>query len=307
METREIRSTFNGLGFGFTIFIVLQQALVGAISFLIKVFAPQIMEAGWYMWVLSYVPLYLIAFPIACLVFRSVPDAGRDYGPPQKIVLSRGKMFQLVLICLGIVYPLNFLSTLISELIAVLKGNEVINPLGEVVFDSNPWVNILFLAIIAPIMEELIFRRMLYKKLSIYGGKTYILLSSFLFSLFHANLYQLLYAFVLGLLFSGITYYTGSIRYSITLHVLVNLIGSGISPFILAYGNELLLSIWGGLILFLMLFGIVLLIRWLLRYGQWIYFPPGAVTARGTDILTTPGMLAYMLVIAALVLLVMAG
>ena len=55
---------------------------------------------------------------------------------------------------------------------------------------------------------------------------TAVLFSVMAFGLFHGNLSQFFYAFGAGLLFGSIYVRTGRLRYTVTLHILVNAIGS---------------------------------------------------------------------------------
>ena len=80
------------------------------------------------------------------------------------------------------------------------------------------------------------FRKLLYDKIGGYGVRTYVLVGAFLFALFHANLSQLLYAFVLGAVFCYIYAHTGKLRYTILLHVAINTIGTMAAP--LSYNTE---------------------------------------------------------------------
>lgn len=84
------------------------------------------------------------------------------------------------------------------------------------------------------------FRKLLYDKIGGYGVRTYVLVGAFLFALFHANLSQLLYAFVLGAVFCYIYAHTGKLRYTILLHVAINTIGTMAAPLFIQYGG-----IWG--------------------------------------------------------------
>src|SRR5699024_9194002 len=79
--------------------------------------------------------------------------------------------------------------------------------------------------IIVPIYEELIFRRFLiYKLRKKYKPIFVIFFNSFLFSLWHLDLEQSIYAFIMGCLFGGL-YYSGYKLWSIIyLHSLINLI-----------------------------------------------------------------------------------
>jgi hypothetical protein len=59
-----------------------------------------------------------------------------------------------------------------------------------------------------------------------YGGKWFVLISALMFGLFHANMYQIPFAFVLGLFFAYTMYRTGNVLIPIFFHFLNNLISS---------------------------------------------------------------------------------
>lgn len=93
-------------------------------------------------------------------------------------------------------------------------------------FYSAPLIlQILCLAILIPISEELIFRGLLYKRLRERG--TFIqaaLYSAVVFGLLHMNLVQMLYAFFLGLMLAYIYEKYGSIKAPIAAHMAMNLL-----------------------------------------------------------------------------------
>mgnify|MGYP000217126633 CR=1 FL=1 len=122
----------------------------------------------------------------------------------------------------------------------MLKGGAVQNPLALMQMNSSPLATFLFACVLAPVGEEFLFRKLLYDKIGGYGVRTYVLVGAFLFALFHANLSQLLYAFVLGAVFCYIYAHTGKLRYTILLHVAINTIGTMAAPLFIQYGG-----IWG--------------------------------------------------------------
>ena len=67
-----------------------------------------------------------------------------------------------------------------------------------------------FLVIVGPIFEEWLFRKQLIDHTRKYGEKTAILLSGLAFGLFHMNLFQFFYAFLLGLMFGYVYTRTSS-------------------------------------------------------------------------------------------------
>ena len=76
--------------------------------------------------------------------------------------------------------------------------------------------------IAAPIIEELIFRKLLIDRISPFGEKTAIFASALAFGLVHGNFSQFFYAFAIGLLFGYIYVKTRNILYTIVLHMFVN-------------------------------------------------------------------------------------
>jgi membrane protease YdiL (CAAX protease family) len=84
----------------------------------------------------------------------------------------------------------------------------------------NP-AGILYIAIIGPIFEELIFRGAIMRSLEKYGANFAIVLSSLLFGVYHLIIFQVVFAFFVGLM---LAYAAGrfSIKWSILLHILSN-------------------------------------------------------------------------------------
>jgi hypothetical protein len=77
----------------------------------------------------------------------------------------------------------------------------------------------LYTSIAAPICEELIYRGFVLRSFQGYGKVFSIILSALLFGVMHANLFQMLFAFLVGLVLGYVaTEY--SIFWSMVLHLL---------------------------------------------------------------------------------------
>ena len=96
--------------------------------------------------------------------------------------------------------------------------------------------------IIAPIIEEMIFRGVIMNDLKEYGYKTAIIINSVLFGLAHTEIEKVIITIFLGIIFSYVAY-RYSLRYSILLHMVWNLNSSMGSIF---YYNKMLdeMIIW---------------------------------------------------------------
>lgn len=129
---------------------------------------------------------------------------------------------------------------------------KVIQSLGM----GNSPISLLLVVLIAPIAEELIFRGTVFvylrKNMSFLAAN---LIQALFFGLYHMNLIQGAYAFLLGLLFGWMIEKYGSVRECILLHMAVNLSGCVVGYVI----PDVMVSKWWGLLTLLIL-AIVLLV-----------------------------------------------
>ena len=109
----------------------------------------------------------------------------------------------------------------------------MINPAAEAILDGNFALSLIYAALVAPIVEELIFRKLLLNKLRRFGDIPAILITGIAFGLFHMNLSQFFYATVLGFIFAYVAIRTNTVKYSIIMHMMINFIATVMSPLIL--------------------------------------------------------------------------
>lgn len=222
------KKAYSRVGWSLCAILVAALAAQLLISLLLKTFWPDgcwLTTASTGKWLLTFVPLYLIAIPAGMLLLRGIPAQ-----PPQQATM-RAKHFWIFLpICFFLTYGGNIVGQLLSSL---LSGGEAQNALDEFALDSNP-IKVLFIAILAPLFEEYVFRKQLIDRTRIYGEKTAVLLSALTFALFHTNLFQFFYAFLVGWVFAYIYLRTGKLRYPVLLHSIINFMGSVVAPWILS-------------------------------------------------------------------------
>ena len=87
--------------------------------------------------------------------------------------------------------------------------------------------------VLAPIMEELTFRKLLLDRMRTIDKPSALFFTALAFGLFHSNLVQFFYAFGVGRIFGCIYLRTGRIGYSMVLHVVVNFLGSAAALFLM--------------------------------------------------------------------------
>lgn len=185
--------------------------------------------SGWGFWLCAFLPIYLVGVPLACLVIRRAP-AQRPAPAP----FSAGQLAVSAVICVFMMYAGNFVGTLATSFISSTSDGDVINAVAELATGGSVLPKLLFMVIVGPIAEELIFRRMLIDRMRPYGEKLAVLMSAAMFGLFHGNLSQMFYAFALGLVFGYVYLRSGKLRYSVILHMVINFLGSIVAPYLLS-------------------------------------------------------------------------
>ena len=100
------------------------------------------------------------------------------------------------------------------------------------IFNANPILAFISVAILAPIVEEIIFRGIIFNESSKYkGGAFPIIISALLFGLAHMQPIQIVYAFIVGLIFGFVYSKTHSLPIVMFLHMLNNLLTLFSEPF----------------------------------------------------------------------------
>lgn len=115
-----------------------------------------------------------------------------------------------------------FCSWLVSELISHMKW---LPNIMEQTFDilQSGWGGIIAIAVVGPILEELLFRGAITKALlRQYNPAKAIFISALIFGIFHINPVQIVPAFFIGLLLAWVYYKTASLIPCILMHILNN-------------------------------------------------------------------------------------
>lgn len=165
-----------------------------------------------------------IAIALAVLLLFPVPKENFENGAVEFPFFLKS-----LLICFGVGYLGNLIGTFVLSLWNGFTGNSVGNELQTVLGGINPMLLFLCSVILAPILEELFFRKFLIDRLRPFGRNVSVLLPAFLFGLFHQSVEQLLYAFLIGTILSYFYYKTGKYWLSVAIHAIFNWI-SGFIP-----------------------------------------------------------------------------
>ena len=215
------RQVFSRVGFAYAAYLTISTASQLLAAALLQPFRARMGEDLWF--VVCMLCMYPAAFLVFWLLMRRIPKdpAGRPDMP-----LRAGRFLGIFIICVGVMYAGNLLGQLISQMADRLTGRQSVNAVVELVMGMDTWAVFLAAVAAAPVMEELLFRKLLLDRVSVFGDRTAILLSGVVFGLAHGNFYQFFYAFGLGSIFAWVYLRTRRIRFSILLHVLINFCGS---------------------------------------------------------------------------------
>ncbi len=239
-ETLSPRKLLSKAGIALSIFAAVVLGVQTIIEALVRSYRPEYAKADWYVWLVTAVSIVLIGFPVYALLMRRLPNSPRG----EAVKLSPAGLITIFFICTAAMYITNIFSTVLTILISLIKGEELVNPAADAILNGNFYITIIYAAVIAPVIEELIFRKILLDKLRRFGELPAILMTGIAFGLFHLNLSQFFYATVLGFIFAYVTIRTNTVIYAILLHMMINLLSSAIAPFAVKMNPIVLIMIF---------------------------------------------------------------
>lgn len=218
----QAKACFNRLSWAMIanilIVLLLQVVLVSIGGVLVRM-GIDVLNRPWFSWVVGVITQYLVGVPLFLLMFRRIPVVEQSQSK-----LGGGNFWALLLMCFPVMYVGNIIGTVLSGL---LSGGTAQNVVETYVFEGG-LLNLFTAVVLAPLVEEFIFRKQLLDRCSRYGEKTAMVFSALVFALFHMNLFQFFYAFGLGLMFAYVYLRTRRLRYPILMHMVVNFMGSAV-------------------------------------------------------------------------------
>lgn len=164
---------------------------------------------------------YILAFAIPPLFYLKIKHISLTEALPFQKTKFGTSLACIALgmgVCMLANYPANWVADLLDRL--GVNGTLPDSPLN-----GEPSIQILYfisLAVIPPIVEELVFRGAILHGLRRFGDGFAILGSAFLFGMFHGNFIQIPFAFLCGLVLAFVVVKTGNLWVSIVIHFINN-------------------------------------------------------------------------------------
>lgn len=174
--------------------------------------------------------LIAISFLLGALALLGMPKK-----VPERKPVKVKRFMVLFCVCATIGAIGNLIGNIILTVWNLITGGSASNPLTDVVMNVSPLSMLICMAILAPILEEFFFRKLLIDRMYRYGELTAILVSAVAFGLFHQNFSQFFYAFGIGVVLGYLYCKTGSYRAVTLLHMVFNLF-MGVIPAVLSRG-----------------------------------------------------------------------
>ncbi|MBQ7173664.1 MAG: CPBP family intramembrane metalloprotease [Clostridia bacterium] len=258
---RQIALTFLSLLF----ILGISSVVASVLAFVLRLRDPEILNRPGALILLSSLPSYAVSMPLSLLFFRKIPKT-----PPKKQKLAFPSFLGFFCIAMLLTYFGGIFGSIVNSLFGAVSGEVPTNTLDKVAEITPLWLQFLFFVVLAPIFEEIFYRKLLFDRLSTFGELPAILICGILFGLIHGNFYQFFYATAAGILFSFVYAKTGNILYTMGLHALLNFSGTILSDWLnnLTSSESEFLSRAGMLIL--LLFGICILLGLAFAVIYWV-------------------------------------
>lgn len=226
-DIRSLRRCFRTVGLAYVVYLLVSTASQVVAYLLFE--APE-SETGWNLWMMvCMLSMYPLATFFFYLIMRRLPKARQTW----KESMNLGKYMGIFVVCMGCMYLGNIIGQAVNAILKAITGLPMANDLDILISDMQPWLILLVVVTVGPVMEELVFRKFLLDRIAGYGQATSMLISGLIFGIAHGNFYQFFYAFALGAIFALVYLRTGNILHTIGLHMMINFCGSFVSLYVL--------------------------------------------------------------------------
>lgn len=214
------KTVFSRIGFSILSISLINVFLSVIILGIGERFSPGISSDNNFKVMVSSITMYVVAMPFAYFCIRNLPTT-----EIAERKISVGQEITIMLSAYAGGICASFIIVAIGRYISRLTGHALVNPVQNALVGANAFT-LICAVVLAPIMEELVFRKLLIDRIIGYGEGVAMVVSGVFFGLMHGNLQQAFYATFLGMLFAYVYIRTGRIRYTIIAHAFVNAIGS---------------------------------------------------------------------------------
>lgn len=168
----------------------------------------------------------LVTIPFLAIMMNSDRNKEKKAG----LIPNKKATWKEYLYVIGISIPFSLGLNNILLLSNLAEYSEAYQETSEILYSPSFPVQILCVGIIIPIMEEMIFRGLIYRRMrrNVSMVKAMIF-TSLMFGLYHGNSVQFIYALLSGLLLSYMYEKYGSLKAPVLAHMLMNIVSCALT------------------------------------------------------------------------------
>ena len=216
-QRRTLRSTSNGMGFFILAYFLVMQHLALILSLLFGNMFSGSDEAHRIYWFLLEIIVSCASSLLVVVVFRKITK--RKFSDNfNQCRLKADMLIPVILVGMGAAMIANQLASLFDQNISLFELKNTVSQTSEAQSIPEIILYIVSTAIVPAFAEELAFRGVLMNVMRRFGDAFAILTSAVLFGAMHGNTTQIVFAFVLGLIFAYVDCKANSIIPSVIIH-----------------------------------------------------------------------------------------
>ena len=170
--------------------------------------------------------------------------------------MKAGSFFGILCVFMGCQFVSQMMVS-VTEIILNLFGFTIFEGLEMLSVEPDNLSMVLYAGILAPVAEEILFRGLILRSLMPFGKRFAIFCSAFTFGIFHGNLVQAPFAFLVGLVLGYVTV-EYHVFWAMLLHLINNLVLADLFGRLTAFLPEMVVN--GMFSLMLLAFGIAAII-----------------------------------------------
>ncbi len=257
---RNRRSALHPVGWGLAAYYLLMSVGVSAYSIAAHMLMPGNTDVGWgYIFAILVGTGLLVEWKKTEFVKKEVFARGRP--------MAAKEFFALFALFYGAQYLTAQINTFVETLLNMLGLTMIgaVQSAGQ----QHGLSMVLYASLVAPLSEEFLFRGFILRHLQLFGKKFAIIGSSVLFAVFHGNLAQLPFAFLIGLVLAYVAL-EHHIIWAVVLHMFNNMVLVDLIPRLTASAPAVGDAFRGGLILACAVASVVILIVKWKQIGPWL-------------------------------------
>lgn len=162
-----------------------------------------------------------VTIPIMFFMFHRDRVKEKTMGVVQPEKAKAWKYFAVIGIAVALCVGLNCLIIMSG----LSPRDEAYQETMTVMYSAPMLVQVICLGILAPVCEELVFRGLMFKRLRAQTGFLLAAIySTTIFAVIHGNMVQIIYAFVMGMVFAYVYEKYGSVKAPILAHIGANMV-----------------------------------------------------------------------------------